>query len=174
MVWAQSATQGYFRARRITQRERKMSRWDQEEGGELDSHEDFRLSFAGLGEIKRREVELDPQESPEEIKSREVELGSESWTSSVSVYYSTSVLRILSLWLCSAQHLKQQLRSTLVATQWRGDTALTFSVVLAAVHGLLGLPGRSAVEPSLFLLFYPSPHPPPSPVPVPNKPSRFC
>ena len=27
------------------------------------------------GEIKRREVELDPQLSPEEIKSREVELG---------------------------------------------------------------------------------------------------
>ena len=26
------------------------------------------------GEIKSREVELDPQESPEEIKSREVEL----------------------------------------------------------------------------------------------------
>ena len=27
------------------------------------------------GEIKRREVELDPQVSPEEIMSREVELG---------------------------------------------------------------------------------------------------
>ena len=37
--------------------------------------------FAGLGEMKRREVVLDPQESPEEIKSRKVELGSESWTS---------------------------------------------------------------------------------------------
>ena len=36
---------------------------------------------AGPGEIKRREVVLDPQVSPEEIKSREVELGSESWTS---------------------------------------------------------------------------------------------
>ena len=32
------------------------------------------------GEIKRREVELDPQVSPEEIKSREVEQGCESWT----------------------------------------------------------------------------------------------
>ena len=32
------------------------------------------------GEIKRREVELDPQESPGEVKRREVELGSESWT----------------------------------------------------------------------------------------------
>ena len=32
-------------------------------------------------EIKRREVELDLQFSPEEIMSREVELGCESWTS---------------------------------------------------------------------------------------------
>ena len=35
-------------------------------------------SFAG--EIKKWEVVLEPQVSPEEIKSREVELGSESWT----------------------------------------------------------------------------------------------
>ena len=32
-------------------------------------------AFAGPVEIKRREVVLDPQVSPEEIKSREVELG---------------------------------------------------------------------------------------------------
>ena len=32
-------------------------------------------AFAGPGEIKRREVVLDPQVSPEKIKSREVELG---------------------------------------------------------------------------------------------------
>ena len=32
-------------------------------------------AFAGPGEIKRREVVLDPQVSPEEIKGREVELG---------------------------------------------------------------------------------------------------
>ena len=31
-----------------------------EEGGELDPHEEVRLSFAGLGEIKRREEVLDP------------------------------------------------------------------------------------------------------------------
>ena len=31
--------------------------------------------FAGPGEIKRMEVVLDPQVSPEETKSREVELG---------------------------------------------------------------------------------------------------
>ena len=34
-------------------------------------------AFAGPGEIKRREVVLDPQVSPEEIKSKEVE---GSWT----------------------------------------------------------------------------------------------
>ena len=32
-------------------------------------------ALAGPGEIKRREVVLEPQVSPEEIKSREVELG---------------------------------------------------------------------------------------------------
>ena len=51
------------------------SRRDQEQGGELDSHEEVRLSYAGPGEIKRREVVLDPPESPGEINSREVELG---------------------------------------------------------------------------------------------------
>ena len=52
-------------------------------------------TFSGQGEIKRREVVLDPQVSPKEIKSRKVELGSESWTS-VNCY-STAVLRTLSL-----------------------------------------------------------------------------
>ena len=47
---------------------------------ELDSHEEVRLSFAGPGEIRRRCMVLDPQVSPEEIKSVEVELGSEGWT----------------------------------------------------------------------------------------------
>ena len=42
-------------------------------------------TFSGPGEIKRREVALDPQVSPEEIKSRGVELDSESWTSLASV-----------------------------------------------------------------------------------------
>ena len=36
-------------------------------------------------EIKRREIVLDPQVSPEEIKSREEVLGSESWTSFASL-----------------------------------------------------------------------------------------
>ena len=33
-------------------------------------------AFAGPGEIKRREVVLDPQVSPEEVKSREAEFRS--------------------------------------------------------------------------------------------------
>ena len=75
--------------------------------------------------IKRREVELDLQVSPEEIMSREVELGCESWTSFASSCSSTAVQQTLSLWLCPARQLKQQLRSALVAAQWQRDTALT-------------------------------------------------
>ena len=77
------------------------------------------------GEIKRREVELDPQVSPEEIMSREVELGCEIWTFFTSGCSSTAVQRTLSLWLCPARQLKQQLRGALVTVQWRGDTTLT-------------------------------------------------
>ena len=48
-------------------------------------------------EIKRREVELYPQVSPEEIMSREVELGCESWTFFPSGCSSTAVQRTLTL-----------------------------------------------------------------------------
>ena len=44
-----------------------------------------------------RWVELDLQVSPEEIMSREVELGCESWTSFASSCSSTAVQRTLSL-----------------------------------------------------------------------------
>ena len=47
--------------------------------------------------LKRREVKLDPQVSPEEIMSREVELGCENWTSFASSCSSTAVQRTLSL-----------------------------------------------------------------------------
>ena len=49
------------------------------------------------GEIKRREVELDPQVSPEENINREVDLGCESRTSFASGCSSTAVQRTLSL-----------------------------------------------------------------------------
>ena len=64
-------------------------------------------AFAGPGETKRREVVLDPQVSPEEIKSREVELGSESWTSFASV---VSQQRCYGHRLCDCS--AQQLRAT--------------------------------------------------------------
>ena len=64
--------------------------------------EEVRLSFVYPDEIKKMEVVLDPQESPEKIKSREVELGSESWTSFASGCSSAAVQRTLSLWLRSA------------------------------------------------------------------------
>ena len=53
--------------------------------------------LTGPGEIKRREVVLDPVVSPDEIMSREVELGCESRTFFALSCYSTAVQRTLSL-----------------------------------------------------------------------------
>ena len=81
------------------------------------------------GEIKRREVVLDPQVSPEEIMSREVELGCESWTSFASGCSRQQQCSGHCLYdSAQARQLKQQLRSALVAAQWRGDTALTLPI----------------------------------------------
>ena len=66
---------------------------------------------------------------------------------------------------CPAQQSKQQLRGTLVATQWRGDTALT----LPLFRRRSTASSVSAVEPSLS-----RPPPPPPAVPVPNKHPCFC
>ena len=50
--------------------------WGRNEGREVSGTLTKKLdAFAGPGEIKRREVVLDPHVSSEEIKSREVELG---------------------------------------------------------------------------------------------------
>ena len=106
---------------------------------------------------------LDPLESPEEIKNREVELGSESWTSFVSVVPQQRSNGNCPC-DCSAHQLKQQLRSTLVAAHWQGPHCLNIVVVLAVVNGLFGLP----VEP--FTLFLPFPPPLPLSVPVPTSP----
>ena len=68
---------------------------------------------------------------------------------------SAAVQRTLSLSLCKARQLKQQLLGALVAAQWRGDTALTLPLFsVAAVHGLFR--AVTAVEPSLSrpLLMY--------------------
>ena len=147
--------------------------------GELDSHEKVRLLFAGPGEIKRREVVLDPQDNPKKslwncenlrpggailrprvgqiyckkcvcdphlkFLSGEM-LGSESLTSFCFSCSSTAVLRTLSLWLCSAQQLKQQLQMF-----WRWSTASSvFCVSGRATHS-----------------FCPSPSQPPHPFPRP-------
>ena len=55
------------------------------------------LNLRDPGEIKRREVVLDPVVRPEEIMNREVELGCENWTFFASSCYSTAVQRTLSL-----------------------------------------------------------------------------
>ena len=79
---------------------------------------------AGPGEVKRREVVLDPQESPEEIKSREVELGSRAGLLSLQLFPSGGATDIVFVTLfCTA--VGQQLRDTVVAAQCRVDTALT-------------------------------------------------
>ena len=108
----------------------------------------FPLFFQSPGEIKRREVSWtltkkvqhfcgsrwDQEEGggvgPSGKPKRDLEQGGGAGLWKLDFFcfscYSTAALRTLSLWLCPARQLKQQLRSsTLVATQWRGDTALT-------------------------------------------------
>ena len=64
-------------------------------------------SFADPGEIKRREAELDPQESPGDISSREVELGFQKVVQPFASAVPRQLLCGQSLWLCSTQLLKQ-------------------------------------------------------------------
>ena len=101
---------------------------------------------------------LDPQESPEEIKSREVELGSESWISFASVVPQQQCCRHCPC-DCSAQQLRQQLRGTLVATQWRGSYCLNIINYCCAGGGPRppwSSRSERAVEPLLFLSRPPS------------------
>ena len=75
------------------------------------------------GEIKRREVELDPQVSPEELNN---EQGDGAGLRKLDffrfgLFLNSSAADIVLVTL----QLKQQLRGALVAAQWRGDTALT-------------------------------------------------
>ena len=108
-------------------------------------------------------MELNLQVSPEEIMSREVELGCE-----VRLNLSLRVVEVVRQQQCSglclcdsaqAQRLKQQLRSAQVAGQWRGDTAITLPLFWR----------RSAVSPVSFGWYQRSslhsvvPPPPPSP-----------
>ena len=116
------------------------TRRDQKEGGEADSHEEVRRfcgsrrdqeegvswtltkrldAFAGTGKIKSREAMLDPQVSPEEIKSREVEPSLRGGLLSLQLFPNGGTTNIVTL-------LGQQLRGAVVAAQCRTDTALTF------------------------------------------------
>ena len=98
-------------------------------------------------------MELDLQVSPEEIMSREVELGWASWTSFASSCpscSSTAVQRTLSLWLCPSTAVETAIAQC--TSRWamaRGHRINT-SIVLAAVLGLSCLfRAVSAVKPSL-------------------------
>ena len=132
------------------------------------THEEVRLLFAGPGEIKTREVVLDPP------PRRDHEQGGGAGLRKLDFFCfscsSTAVLRTLSLWLCTAQQLKQQLRSTLVAAQWR-DPRHCLNIVCCSGGGprpprsfRVGVRGHASKSFSL-------PH---RPVPVPNKPYGFC
>ena len=57
----------------------------------------MRSDGAGPGEIKRREVVLDPQVSPEEIKNREVKLGLKVGLLLRQLFLNSGALRTLSL-----------------------------------------------------------------------------
>ena len=88
------------------------SRRDQEEGGELDFHEELDNHLrVSPGEIKRREVVLDPQVSPGEFKSREVELDSESWTTFLLQLFLNSRATDILLVLTAISGVHQLLRT---------------------------------------------------------------
>ena len=129
-------------------------------------------------QIMSREVELDPQVSPEEIMSREVERDPQVSPEEIK---RREVELGCESWTCFASGRSstavQRTLSLLLCQAWypwcssryamvRGRRFNT-SIILAAVHGLSGLfRVVSAVEPSLTC--------PLSPVPVPNKQPRFC
>ena len=96
-------------------------------------------------------MELDLQVSPEEIMSREVELGCESCTSfasSCSNCSSTAVQRTLSLRLCPNTAVETAIAQCTSRWAMARGHRLNTSIVLAAVHGLFR--AVSVVEPSLF------------------------
>ena len=94
-------------------------------------------------------MERNPQVSPEEIMSREMELGCESWTSYASGCSSTAVQRTLCVTLPSTAVETVIAQCTSRCAVERGHR-LNTSIVLAAVHGLSGLfRAVSAVESSL-------------------------
>ena len=109
-------------------------------------------------------MELNSQVSPEEIMSREVELGCESWTSFTSGCSSTAV-QPTGIVLVTLPSTAVETAIAQCSSRWamaRGHR-LNTSIVLAAVHGLSSLfRAVSAVEPSLCRPLPPPPPPSPS------------
>ena len=108
------------------------------------------------GEIKRREVELDLQVSPEEIGA-----GRWSWAAKVGLLS----FRVVPQQRCNGHCPCDSAVETAIAqctsrcAMARGHR-LNTSIVLAPVHGLSGLfRAVSAVEPSLSRPLPPPPHP---------------
>ena len=97
-------------------------------------------------------MELDLQVSPEEIMSREVELGCESWIPFASSCRAQQLCNRHCPCDCPSMAAVQTAIAQCTSgwTMARGHR-LNTSIVLAAVHGLSGLfRAVSAVEPSLF------------------------
>ena len=119
------------------------------------------------GEIMRREVELDPQVSHEEIMSREVELGCETWDLfRFELFLNNSATDIVFVTLPSTA-VETAIAQCTITAQWRGDTALTLPLFWR----------RSKVSPiffgryplcSLYSFTLPSSPPPPPPQPHPR------
>ena len=97
-------------------------------------------TFAGPGEIKRREVVLGPQVSPEEIKSWEVELGLRVGLLSLQLFPSCGATDIVFVTLFRTAVETATAKYTSCCAMASGHSRNIF-VVLAAVHGSLGLPG---------------------------------
>ena len=154
----------------------KNSRWDQEEGGELGSHEELnyhlRVQARSRGgrwcwTLKRA------QKRPR--------AGRRSWAQKVGLPFTSLVPQQLCYGHCACDCLAQQLKQQL-ASHWQGSHyCLNIAVVLVVVHSLLSPCGLEQVDEPLTLalagwskwtshsLFLPSP-----PFPFPNKPSHFC
>ena len=108
---------------------------------------------------------LDPQVSPEEIKSREVE-GSENWTS-----FAVDIILVTLLRKAVETAIAWHASCCTMAKGHRLNTA----IVLAVVHSLLGLLGQyTRLSLHSFAPFPPPPPPPTRHVPIHNKPSRLC
>ena len=110
----------------------------QEQGGGAGVPQKVGQSFAGPGEIKRREVELDLQESPGEIKSKAVELGCyrELGHPLLHLFLNScfSDIVFVALLRTGLETAISEVRK-LIASHWRGHHLLNI-VVLVAAEGL--------------------------------------